>query len=85
LHNVYNLLYLLLKLALIVQVATSVERAFSAMNFVKNKLRNRMSDDLLGNCMVTFIEEDVFLNMKEEDIINLFMAIRRCRPDKNKK
>jgi hypothetical protein len=60
-HNVYDLVYLLLKLVLILPVATaSVERAFS-MNFVKNRLRNRMNDGLLDDCLVTFIERDVFL------------------------
>jgi hypothetical protein len=60
-HNVYDLIYLLLKLVLILPVATtSVERAFSTMNFVKNKLRNRMNDGLLDDCLVTFIERDVF-------------------------
>jgi hypothetical protein len=61
-HNVYDLIYLLFKLVLILPVATaSVERAFSTMNFVKNRLRNRMNDDLLDDCLVTFIERDVFL------------------------
>jgi hypothetical protein len=81
-HNVYDLVYLLLKLVLILPVATtSVERAFSTMNFVKNRLRNRMNDGLLDDCLVTFIERDVFLNVKEEDIINCFMTIRRRRPN----
>jgi hypothetical protein len=31
------------------------------MNFVKNRLRNRMNDGLLDDCLVTFIERDVFL------------------------
>jgi hypothetical protein len=81
-HNIYDLVYLLLKLVLILPVATtSVERAFSTMNFVKNRLRNRMNDGLLDNCLVTFIERDVFLNIKKEDIINYFMTIRRRMPD----
>jgi hypothetical protein len=43
-HNIYHLVYLLLKLVLILPVATArVERTFSMMNFVKNKLRNRMN------------------------------------------
>jgi hypothetical protein len=58
---------------------------FSSMNFVKNRLRNRMNDDLLDDCLVIFIERDVFLNVKEEDIINSFMTIRRRRPDQKKK
>jgi hypothetical protein len=49
---------------------TGIERAFSAMNFVKNKLINRMSDSLLDDCLLTFIEPDIFMNMKE-DIIDI--------------
>ncbi|PIN18235.1 Tam3-transposase (Ac family) [Handroanthus impetiginosus] len=45
-HIVYPLVYLLVKLALILPVATAtVERTFSAMNIIKNKLRNRMGDE----------------------------------------
>lgn len=85
-HNVYDLVYLLIKLVLILPVATaSVERAFSAMNFVKNKLRNRMGDTLLDDCLLTFIERDIFLNVKEEEIIDTFMAIRRRRHELKKK
>uniref|UniRef100_A0A0A9AME3 Uncharacterized protein n=1 Tax=Arundo donax TaxID=35708 RepID=A0A0A9AME3_ARUDO len=51
------------------------------MNFVKNKLRNRMSDSLLGDCLFTFIEQDIFFTVKEDDLIETFMAIRRRRPD----
>jgi hypothetical protein len=50
----------------------SVERAFSVINFVKNKLRNRMSDDLLDDCLVTFIERDVLLNVKEKRYYRFF-------------
>jgi hypothetical protein len=84
-HYVYDLVYLLLKFVLILPVAmTSVERAFSSMNFVKNGLRNRMNDGRLDDCLVTFIERYVFLNMKEEDIINSFMVIRRRSPEQKK-
>ena len=50
----------------------SVERVFSSMNYVKNKLRNKMSDDYLNNCMVTFVERELFNQVKDEDVINLF-------------
>jgi hypothetical protein len=41
-HNIYDLVYLLLKLVLILLVATtSVERAIPMMNFVKNRLKIR--------------------------------------------
>ena len=41
----YLLVYSLVTLALILPVATTtVERAFSAMNIIKNRLRNRIGD-----------------------------------------
>ncbi|ESR45540.1 TTF-type domain-containing protein [Citrus sinensis] len=44
-HNVDPLVYLLITLALTLPVATaSVERAFSAMNILKNRLRSRMGE-----------------------------------------
>ncbi|XP_048491417.1 uncharacterized protein LOC104883938 [Beta vulgaris subsp. vulgaris] len=44
-HNSYKLVYLLIKLVLILPVATaSVERVFSSMTYVNNKLRNSMGD-----------------------------------------
>ncbi|XP_050920195.1 uncharacterized protein LOC127137815 [Lathyrus oleraceus] len=45
-HVVYPLVYLLLKLSLILPVATATaERAFSAINIIENRMRNRMGDD----------------------------------------
>ena len=42
-HNKYDLVYKLIKLVLVLPVATAtVESVFSIMNYVKNKLRNRM-------------------------------------------
>ncbi|KAK4581548.1 hypothetical protein RGQ29_024959 [Quercus rubra] len=44
-HETYPLVYLLVKLALTLPVATAtVERSFSAMKYIKNELRNRMGD-----------------------------------------
>jgi hypothetical protein len=53
--------------------------------FFKNSLRNRMNDGLLDDCLIIFIERDIFLNVKEEDITNCFMVISRRRADMNKK
>jgi hypothetical protein len=48
-HLVFSLIYKLIELALILPVlTTSVERAFSAMNIIKNKLRNKINDDWLN-------------------------------------
>jgi hypothetical protein len=80
---VFNMVFLLLKLILLLRVATtSVERAFSAMSLVKTKLRNKMGDSLLDDCLVTFIERDLFFKGDEDDIIETFMAFRKRRPNK---
>ena len=82
-HLVYDLVYLLLKLILILPVATaSVERVFSAMSLVKNKLRNSMGDEILNYCFVTFIEREVFLEVSEDDIVETFMKMRERRVPK---
>jgi hypothetical protein len=44
-----------------------------------------MNDGFLDDCLVTFIEQDVSLNVKEENIINSFMAIRQRTSDNTKK
>jgi hypothetical protein len=54
---------------------TSVKRIFLTMNFVKNSLRNRMSD-LLDDCLIIFIERDVFSSVKKEAI---FLCSTRTR------
>jgi hypothetical protein len=59
------------------KVIASVERVFSTMNYVKNKQRNKMGDEYLINCLVTFIEREVFSQVKDEDIINLFQKVNR--------
>ncbi|XP_050889973.1 uncharacterized protein LOC127095307 [Lathyrus oleraceus] len=72
-HVVYPFVYLLLKLSLILPVATATtERVFSAMNIIKNQIRNRMSDDWLNDCLVTYIERDIFVDVENEKIIQHF-------------
>ena len=84
-HKIYDMVYNLLKLVLLLPVATaSVERVFSALTFVKTKLRNKMEDSLLNDCLHTFIERDIFFQVNEDDIINTFMNFSKCRLDKKK-
>jgi hypothetical protein len=65
-------------LVLIFPVATaSVERVFSAMNYVKTKLRNKMGDQYLNDCLVTFIEHEFIQRVSSEDIIKRFAMAER--------
>ena len=79
-HVSYLLVYLIIKLMLILPVATaSVKRVFSGMTFVKNKLRNSMGNQVLNGFLVTFIEKDVFLQVSDEDVINRYQDMGNRR------
>ena len=70
--------FLSLKLALILPVSTATaDRVFSGLNPVKNQTRNRMCDELLNDCLVTFLEREIFSNISEDDIIHTIMAMKK--------
>ncbi|XP_019255151.1 PREDICTED: uncharacterized protein LOC109233740 [Nicotiana attenuata] len=57
----YALVYLLVKLTLILSVATAnVERVFSSMKRTKNEVRNSIGDQYLNDCLVCYIECEAF-------------------------
>ena len=57
----YPLFYMLVILALILQVAAAtVERKFSVMKIIKNWLHNWMRDQWINYCLVTYIDKDIF-------------------------
>ncbi|AQK52333.1 TTF-type zinc finger protein with HAT dimerization domain [Zea mays] len=73
----YDIVYKLLKLVLVLPVATAGdERIFSSMNYIKNKLRSKMGQKILNGCLVTFIEREFFLYVKDEDIIAQFQSMK---------
>ncbi|KAG4996810.1 hypothetical protein JHK85_028249 [Glycine max] len=77
---VYPLVCRLLKLAMILHVATTiVERDFSAMKIMKNRLCNRMGDAWMNDCLVTYIERDVFNSVYNELIIQRFHNMKSRR------
>jgi len=49
------------------------------MNIVKNRLHNRMGDQWMNDCLVTYIENDIFKTISNEKIMQRFqgMKIRR--------
>ncbi|KAI0497630.1 hypothetical protein KFK09_020863 [Dendrobium nobile] len=76
-NDVYPLVYKLITLALTLPVATAtVERAFSAMKIIKHRLRSRMGDDWLNDCLVPYIEKDVFDLIPNEDVIQYYQKIQ---------
>ena len=73
----YPLFYMLVTLALILQVAAvTVERMFSAMNIIKNWLHNRMRDQWINDCLVTYIDKDIFKTIECEEIMPQFQNMK---------
>ena len=79
-HRVYPLVYLLVKLTLLLLVATAtVERVFSVKKIIKTQLRKRLGDDLMNDCLVTYIEKDIFETIDNEDVIQRFQNMKPRR------
>ncbi|CAN1156089.1 Zinc finger MYM-type protein 1, partial [Linum perenne] len=79
-HKLYPPIYFLIKLTLILPVATaSVERAFSSMKYVKNDLRNRMNDEWLNDALVTYIEQDLCASLDKECVLQCFQSMKSRR------
>jgi len=55
--NTYLMMYLLLKLVLVLHVATATfERSFSIVHFMKDQLHDHMRGEFLNDCWATYIE-----------------------------
>ncbi|XP_048594755.1 zinc finger MYM-type protein 1-like [Brassica napus] len=79
-HLVHPLVYRLLKLVLTLPVATaSVERCFSAMKLVKTATRNRIGDEFLSDCLVCYIEKELFESVTNETVVKRFQSMRERR------
>ncbi|XP_076947317.1 uncharacterized protein LOC143619221 [Bidens hawaiensis] len=65
-------------LTLPVSTATT-ERGFSAMKMVKNRLRNRMSDEFLANNLVVYIEREIAEKFDSKSVIDEFKDLKGCR------
>ncbi|CAD6239064.1 unnamed protein product [Miscanthus lutarioriparius] len=69
-HTSYKLVYRLIKLTLILPVATVlVERIFSAMSIIKTDLRSKMGDEWLNDLMICYNENEIFRKIDNEKII----------------
>ncbi|KAG5577416.1 hypothetical protein H5410_057550 [Solanum commersonii] len=76
----YPFIFRSVKFALLLLVATAtVERAFSAMKYIKNDLRNRMDDEFLDGCIVPYVEKKVFRTISNESIIKTFQDMKPRR------
>jgi len=79
-HLEYLLIYRLLRLTLVLPVATaSVEMCFSSMKYVKSDLRNRMSDGYLNDACICYIEKEAFAKVDIEHVMERFQDMKKRR------
>ncbi|PKU81615.1 hypothetical protein MA16_Dca013046 [Dendrobium catenatum] len=76
----YPLVFKLLKLALVLPVATAgVERVFSAMTIIKTRLRNRIGDQWMNDTLLAYIEKEILDCIENDVIVNLFQNMKSRR------
>ncbi|PIM99720.1 hypothetical protein CDL12_27780 [Handroanthus impetiginosus] len=79
-HLVYSHVYRLVKFFLLLSVAiASIEIAFLAIKFMKTDLRNRIEDDFLNNCLITYKERDIFMSISDDDSMMTFQKMKTHR------
>ncbi|XP_076945756.1 uncharacterized protein LOC143616947 [Bidens hawaiensis] len=77
LHIDYLLVYRLIKLSLVLPVATaSVERCFSSMKIVKTDLLNRMGDGYMNDSCICYIEREFLQQVSVEDVMQRFQKMK---------
>ncbi|PVH33693.1 hypothetical protein PAHAL_8G046400 [Panicum hallii] len=78
-HQAFPLVYKLLKLVLVLPVATaSVERCFSAMKIVKTILRSRIENTFINDCIICFVEPAFVATISDNAVIDRFQKMKNC-------
>jgi hypothetical protein len=76
-HLCYHLVYRLLKLVLVLTIATAtVERCFSAMKIVKTYLRNCIGNDYMSHCLICYVEKEKMKNVRNDVVVRRFKAVK---------
>ncbi|XP_076916519.1 uncharacterized protein LOC143576276 [Bidens hawaiensis] len=80
LHIDCPLVYRLIKLSLVLPVATeSVERCFSSMKNVKTDLRNRMGDEYMNDSCICYIEREFLQQVSVKEAMQRFQKMKTRR------
>ena len=75
-HSLYRLVYRLLKLVLVLPVATAtIERCFSGMKIAKTSLYNRMGDEHLSHRLICYIEKEEMKKVTNEVVVCRFITM----------
>ena len=82
-HNVpidFHDLRLLYKIAMTIPITTAtVERGFSKLLYIKNKLRSTMQQERLEALMLASVEKDIMLKISVDDLVSKFASFSERR------
>jgi hypothetical protein len=69
----YQLVFRVVMLLLTLPVSTATtERAFSTMNIIKTRLRNKIEDEFLTDSLMLYIEKEIVATLSTDSIIDDF-------------
>ncbi|XP_023730429.2 uncharacterized protein LOC111878149 [Lactuca sativa] len=75
-HRSYPLVYKLLKLAVILPVATaSVERCFLKLKLLKTDLRSKIGDEFLNDTLLCNVETEALTKVEDEKVMEQFQKM----------
>jgi len=70
----------LIRLVLTLSVSTATtKRAFSAINVIKTRFRNKMDDEFLANSLFVYIEREISESFNSDLILDNFVSPRTRR------
>jgi hypothetical protein len=70
----------LIRLVLTLSVSTATtKRAFSAINVIKTRFRNKIDDEFLANSLVVYIEREISESFNSDLILDNFVSPRTRR------
>jgi hypothetical protein len=76
----YQLVFRVVVLLLTLPISTATtERAFSTMNIVKTRLRNKIEDEFLTDSLMLYIEKEIAATLSTDSIIDDFRDMQTRR------
>ena len=76
----YPLVYRLMKLVLVLPVATAtIGRIFSGMKIVNTNLCNCIGDEFMNNCLICYVEKEEMMKVTNDAVVRHFMKMQGRR------
>jgi hypothetical protein len=75
-HRAHPQIFLLLKLTLILSVATTSMESIFRNEFYQDNFQNKMCDQWMNDYLITYVEKSIFDGVNDSAILHHFQKIR---------